>query len=276
MPAAQASPRLIFVLGGRDERPPPPNFSPHGGWDARSRAAPLKGEDVIQKNWQELIRPNKLQVDRRPRRRAGRHRRRRTARARLRRDAGQRAAPHSAVVVAGRRGAVGAHRRRAARVLLDRRRARGRHRHRAQHQGHRHQDAGRRPQAHGGEETGPGHRHRRRDPDRRRRGRAQSGPRAVHAGRGRRDPHGVHRQYRQGLRAGRAQPSRGRADRPDPGRQPLFAGAQGLLQGREHPRGPDPRLRQAHHDHRDQRRGQPRRTRSPTRRASCRTSSTCS
>ncbi len=36
---------------------------------------------------------------------------------------------------------------------------------------------------------------------------------------------------------------------------PLFAGAQGLLQGREHPRGPDPRLRQADADHRDQRRG---------------------
>ena len=35
-------------------------------------------------------------------------------------------------------------------------RARGRDRHRAQHQGHRHQDAGRWPQAHGGEEAGPG------------------------------------------------------------------------------------------------------------------------
>ena len=34
-------------------------------WDARNRAAPLKamGDNVtIQKNWQELIRPNKLQV----------------------------------------------------------------------------------------------------------------------------------------------------------------------------------------------------------------------
>ena len=48
-----------------------------------------------------------------------------------------------------------------------------------------------------------------------------------------------------GYVAGRAQPPGGRADRPDPGRQPVFAGAQGLLQGREHPRGPDPRLRQA-------------------------------
>ena len=34
-----------------------------------------------------------------------------------------------------------------------------------------------------------------------------------------------------------------------------LAGAQGLLQGREHPRGPDPRLRQADHADRDQRRG---------------------
>ena len=55
-----------------------------------------------------------------------------------------------------------------------------------------------------------------------------------------------------------------------------LAGAQGLLQGREHPRGPDPRLRQAHDDDRDQRRGDARTTRSPMRRASCRTSSTCS
>ena len=34
-------------------------------WDARNRAAPLNamGDNVtIQKNWQELIRPNKLQV----------------------------------------------------------------------------------------------------------------------------------------------------------------------------------------------------------------------
>jgi len=53
---------------------------------------------------------------------------------------------------------------------------------------------------------------------------------------------GADRQYRQGLRADRAQPRRGRADRPYSGRQPLFAGAQGLLQGREYPRGPDPRL----------------------------------
>ena len=201
---------------------------------------------------------------------------RRAARARLRPDAGQCAAAHSAVVAAGRRGDVGPYRRRAARVLVDPGRARGRHRHRAQHQGHRHQDAGRRPQAHGGEEAGTGTGHRRRHPDGRRHRRAQSGPRALHPRRGRRDPHGVHGQYRQGLRADRPQPSGRRADRTDPGRQPVLAGTQGLLQGREHPRGPDPRLRQAHDADRDQRRGEPRTTRSPMRRASCRTSSTCS
>ncbi len=82
-------------------------------------------------------------------------------------------------------------------------------------------------------------------------------PELVHlpSRRGRRDPHGVHGQHRQGLCAVRAQSSRGRADRAHPGRQPVFAGAQGLLQGREHPRRPDPRLRQADDDDRDQWRG---------------------
>ena len=126
------------------------------------------------------------------------------------------------------------------------------------------------------QEAGPGGRHRRRHPDRRRHRRAQSGPRALPPRRGRRDPHGVHGQHRQGLCAGRSQPSRGCADRAHPGRQPLLAGQEGLLPGREHPRGSDPRLRQADHADRDQRRGHARRTRSPMRRASCRTSSTCS
>ena len=62
----------------------------------------------------------------------------------------------------------------------------------------------------------------------------------------------------QGLRAGRAQPSGRRADRPDPGRQPLQPGQEGLLQGREYPRGPDPRLRQADDDGRDRRLGEAR------------------
>ena len=231
---------------------------------------------TIQKNWQELIRPNKLQVSagRRsaPRGDAGR----RAARARLRPDARQRAAAHFAVVAAGRGGAVGPYRRRAARILVDPGRARGRDRHRPQHQGHRHQDAGRRPQAHGGEEERSRRRDRGRHLDRRRHRRPQSGSRALHARRGRRDPDGIHRQYRQGLCHLRAQPSGRRADRPHPGRQPLFAGEEGLLQGREYPRGPDPRLRQADPADRDQRRGDRRRTRSPMPRASCRTSSTCS
>ena len=51
---------------------------------------------------------------------------------------------------------------------------------------------------------------------------------------------------------------------------------QGLLQGREHPRRPDPRLRQADPDRSRPTARSRRRTRSPMPRASCRTSSTCS
>ena len=43
------------------------------------------------------------------------------------------------------------------------------------------------------EEAGPGDGHGRRHPDRRRHRDPQSGPRDLHARRGRRDPHGVHR-----------------------------------------------------------------------------------
>ena len=60
---------------------------------------------------------------------------------------------------------------------------------------------------------------------------------------------------RQGLSAGDSEPARGRADRPDPGRCAVQPGAQGLLQGREHPRRPGHRLRQAVDAGRDQRRG---------------------
>ena len=46
-------------------------------------------------------------------------------------------------------------------------------------------------------------------------------PRDLHPRRGRGNPHGVHGfDDRQGLRPGRPQPPRGRADRPHPGRQP--------------------------------------------------------
>src|SRR5581483_3159515 len=57
---------------------------------------------------------------RRPRRQPPCDAGRRAARARLRPDARQCVAPHPAVFAAGRRRAVGAYRRRAARVLLDR------------------------------------------------------------------------------------------------------------------------------------------------------------
>ena len=40
----------------------------------------------------------------------------------------------------------------------------------------------------------------------------------LHARRRRRNPHGIHGRHRQGLCRRRAQPARGRADRPDPGR----------------------------------------------------------
>ena len=76
----------------------------------------------------------------------------------------------------------------------------------------------RRREAHGAEEgragRGQGRRHRgrrgHRDP--------QPRPRDLHAGPGRRDPHGVHQLDGQGLRAGRAQPARRRTDRLHSGR----------------------------------------------------------
>ena len=66
--------------------------------------------------------------------------------------------------------------------------------------------------------------------------------------------HGADRRIRQGLRSGDTESPRGRPDRPDPGRCRLLAGAQGRLQGRQHPRRPGHRLRQADHGSRDQRR----------------------
>ena len=128
------------------------------------------------------------------------------------------------------------------------------------------------PEAHGRAQAGPGRRHRRRHPDGRRHRDPQSGPRPLHPRRGRRDPHGVHRRHRQGLCHRRPQPAGRRADRAHPGRQPLFAGQEGVLPGREHPRRPGARLRQADPDaSRPTARSGPR-TRSPMPRASCRTS----
>ena len=211
---------------------------------------------MIQKNWQELIKPKKLESclsdDLAQRGDDGR----RAARARLRPDARQRAAPHAAVVAAGRGDHLGPYRRRAARILLDRRRARGRHRHRAQHQGHRHQDAGRGRQAHGAQEAGSRRGHRRRHPDRPAtsqilnpnlvictldegaeicawNSRSTTGKGYVPADRNRAEDAPI------GLIAGR---------------QHVLAGEEGLLPGREHARGPGPRLRQADDDDRDQRR----------------------
>jgi DNA-directed RNA polymerase subunit alpha len=61
-------------------------------------------------------------------------------------------------------------------------------------------------QAHGRAQAGPGRREGRRHSDGRRHRDPQPRPRDLHARRGRGDPHGVHRQHRQGLRPGRAQP----------------------------------------------------------------------
>ncbi len=71
---------------------------------------------------------------------------------------------------------------------------------------------------------------------------SQSRSGALHPGREGGFPHGTHHRHGQGLCPGRPQPSGRRADRPDPGGQPVQPGEEGLLQGREHPRGPDPRL----------------------------------
>ena len=65
---------------------------------------------------------------------------------------------------------------------------------------------------------GPGVVTRRRHPDRPATSDPQSRACDLHAGRGRGSPHGVHRRHRQGLCPRRAQPSGRCADRPDPGR----------------------------------------------------------
>ena len=75
-----------------------------------------------------------------------------------------------------------------------------------------------------------------------------------------------------GYVAGDAEPARGCADRPDPGRRAVQPGAQGQLQGREYPRRPGHRLRQALDADRDQRRGDAGGCGGAWPRASCRTS----
>ena len=147
----QAPPRLSSALrrraGGlrQERRAPSPAACRDCGLQSRVND---RGTVVIQKNWQALIKPNKLdsRAGRRPE--ARRDRRRRAARARLRPDARQRAAPRAAVLAAGRRRHLDPDRGRAARVLVDPGRARGRHRHRPQRQEHRVADARRGAQAH--------------------------------------------------------------------------------------------------------------------------------
>ena len=97
---------------------------------------------MIQKNWKELIKPNKLEVARERRSEACRNDGRRAARAWVRHDARQRAAACPSLVASGRRGDLRPHRRRPARVLVDPRRPRRRDRHRPQHQDDRDPHAG--------------------------------------------------------------------------------------------------------------------------------------
>jgi hypothetical protein len=78
---------------------------------------------VIQKNWQELIKPNKLEIAGGRQKRVAPSSPSRSSAASA--DARQRAAPRAPVLAAGRGGHGGADRRRAARILVDSRRARG-------------------------------------------------------------------------------------------------------------------------------------------------------
>ena len=149
-----------------------------------------------------------------------------------------------------------ADRRRAARVLLDPRRARGRDQHRPQHQGDCAAHALRGRQAHGAEEG-------------RRRARCKAGDIEASSEVEILNPDhvictldqgaSIRMEFTAAMGKGYVQAERNRPDdapdRPDPRRQPLQPGEEGLLQGREHPRGPDPRLRQADDDGRDRRLG---------------------
>ena len=199
LPAAQAPPRLIRAASGLRftflaARVPRRCLPPEA-------ATRLKGK--ARDHPEKLARADQAEQARNlagQRSQALRDGGRRAARARLRPDARQCAAPRASLLAAGRRRQGRPDRRRAARVLVDRRRPRGRHRHRPQHQGNRHQDAGRGAEAHGRAQAGPRRRQGRRHPDRLGHRDPQSRPRPLHARRGRRDPHGVHRRHRQGLR----------------------------------------------------------------------------
>ena len=161
LPAAQAPPRLTPHATIRRARQPARRRVRGGPPPPLTCQAPGRaGRDQ-----QELAGPDQAHQARhrgRRRRRAPGDHRRRAAGARLRHDARQCAAPRAAVVAAGRRRHGRADRRRAARVLLDPRRARGRHRHHPQHQGDRAAHALRGPQAHGPAQERPGPVHGRR------------------------------------------------------------------------------------------------------------------
>ncbi len=182
----------------------------------------------------------------------------RAARSRLRLHLRQLAAPRAALLAGRCRGDERPDRGCRARVLHDRRRQGGRHRHRPQPQGHRLPDALRRDR-----DRGPARRHRpRRDhrqghrPALRRRdpqpGRAHRHAREEDQARGLPDD-----RPRPRLPPGRGEQVARPADRRDPDRLDLLAGAPRRLQRRAGPRRPEDRLRQAHARHRDRRLDRP-------------------
>ena len=105
------------------------------------------------------------------------------------------------------------------------------------------------------QEAGPGRGQRRRDPDAPATSRSSTPTGALHPRRGRE----IRMEFTVDTGKGYVAADRNRPEDAPIGLIPvdcaLFAGQEGLLPGREHPRGPDPRLRQADHAGRDQRRG---------------------
>ena len=174
----------------------------------------------------------------------------RTARAWIRLHRRQLAPSHAALVDPRRRDLVGAHRRRAARVLDRAEGDRGRHRHHPEPEGARGalRARGADHRLPEGQGAGRGHRRRHRTAG----GRRDPQPRSAHrhARQGREPRDGDDRRARRRLPHGRQEQEAARSDRRHPRRLDLLAGAQGQLRGREHagraddrPRPPHPRRR---------------------------------
>ena len=203
----------------------------------------MERQETIAKNWRQLIRPRELETDTSGADLRALHLR--AARARLRPDARQRAAPRAAVVAAGRGDHVGEDRRRAARVLDDPGRDGGRHRHRPEPQGGAAAPARRGPEDPARAQEGRGRAARARPVRRSDRRGDEPRPQDRHALGRRRRRDGGHGRHRQGLRGRGEEQDRGDADRHDPDRLDLLAGAQGQLQRHARARRTRDRLRPA-------------------------------